>query len=40
MMKSLGRVRREPVDWPDGIRRKGGVNAICCGCVERGKVLP
>jgi hypothetical protein len=38
--KVSGRAQREPVYWLGGIRRIGGVNAIRCGCKERGKVPP
>lgn len=37
--KLPGRAWREPVYWPGGTRRIGGVNTVCCGYMERGKAL-
>lgn len=37
--KLPGRAWREPAYWPGGIRRIGGVNTVCGGCMERGKAL-
>jgi len=33
----LGQAWRMPVDWPGGIRRRGGVSLDCCSCMEREK---
>jgi hypothetical protein len=32
-----GRAWREPVYWPGGARRGGGVSLVCCSCTEREK---